>query len=133
MSREVITVTEGTPIEEAARIMIDNQTSGLPVMREGEVVGMITETDLFKIFLELFGAREPGVRITALTPDVPGELAKLTFAVHSLGGNIVALGTFLGESAENRLITLKVGGVDIQSLEEAIGSLVERVVDIRET
>jgi len=76
MTRDVITITEDTPLEEAARIMADNKIGGLPVLRDREVVGIITETDLFKIFLELLGARETGVRVAALVPNVPGELAK---------------------------------------------------------
>ncbi len=63
MTREVLTVTEDTPIETAARIMADNKIGGLPVMRDDKVVGILTETDLFKIFLELMGAREKGVRV----------------------------------------------------------------------
>ena len=47
MSKNVMTVTEDTPIEQAARIMADNKIGGLPVMRDGHVVGIITETDLF--------------------------------------------------------------------------------------
>ena len=74
MTKKVLTVTEDTPIEEAARIMADNKIGGLPVMRNDHVVGIITETDLFKIFLELMGAREPGVRGTVLVLDKPGEL-----------------------------------------------------------
>ena len=58
MSRDVVTITEYTALEEAARIMADHKISGLPVMRGGKLVGIITETDLFKIFLELLGARE---------------------------------------------------------------------------
>jgi acetoin utilization protein AcuB len=58
MSKNVITVKEGTPLEEAARIMTDNEIGGLPVVRDNEVVGIITKIDLFKIFLELIGARE---------------------------------------------------------------------------
>ena len=42
MSKEVVTVTEDTPLEEAARIMADHHFSGLPVMRDKELVGMIT-------------------------------------------------------------------------------------------
>src|SRR5574338_667853 len=57
MTRKVITIKTDTPIEEAARIMVDNKFGGLPVVEEGRVVGIITETDLFKIFLELMGAR----------------------------------------------------------------------------
>src|SRR5512139_3125988 len=81
MTKKVLTVTEDTPLEEAARIMADNKIGGLPVLRDGHVVGIITETDLFKIFLELMGAREPGVRVTAIIPEVRGQLAKLTQAI----------------------------------------------------
>ena len=132
MTREVITISEDTPIEEAALIMADNKIGGLPVLRDGEVVGIITETDLFKVFLELLGARDAGVRLAALVANVPGELAKLTKAIYGLGGNIVALGTFLGESTENREVTLKVEGVTPQELKEAIEPLVDSVLDVRE-
>ena len=49
MSKDVVTVEENTPIETAARIMADGKVAGLPVMRGDEVIGMITETHLFKI------------------------------------------------------------------------------------
>jgi acetoin utilization protein AcuB len=94
MSRKVITVTEDTPLEEAARIMADNEIDGLPVIRGKEVVGMITETTLFRIFLELLGARRAGIRVTVSVPDAPGELANLTKAIprpgrqHHCPGNL---------------------------------------------
>src|SRR5512139_2680675 len=62
MSKKVITVNSDTPIEEAARIMADKKIGGVPVMDDGKVVGIITETDLFKIFLELMGARQKALR-----------------------------------------------------------------------
>ena len=131
MSSDVITVTEDTPVEEAARIMADNKIGGLPVMRDGKVVGIITETDLFKLFLELLGAREAGTRLTALVPNVPGELAKLTSAVRDAGGNIIALVTFLGDTSENRMVTLKVGRLDSASLRQTVEPVVEKVLDVR--
>ena len=75
MTRKVITVDENDPLEEAARIMIDNKVGGLPVMRDGDLVGLITETDIFKTFMEMMGARDQGVRLTLLCPDQPGKLA----------------------------------------------------------
>jgi acetoin utilization protein AcuB len=69
MTRDVITVNEYTPVEEAARIMSDNKIGGLPVMRNGKLVGIITESDLFKIFTEILGARDMGVRLSMLVPD----------------------------------------------------------------
>src|SRR3990170_1756970 len=56
MTKQVITVTEDTPVEDAARIMADNKIGGLPVVKDGNVIGIITETDLFRLFLELLGA-----------------------------------------------------------------------------
>jgi len=53
MSKDVLTVIENTPIEEAARTMVDNKIGGLPVLRDGKIVGIFTEPDLFILFLEL--------------------------------------------------------------------------------
>ncbi len=133
MIHDVVTIEDTTPIEEAARIMSDSDISGLPVMRDGKLVGLITETDLFKVFLELFGARYPGVRLAVEVPRGPGQLAKLTHAILEKGGDIVALGTFLGESAETGTITLKVHGVDMKELVQAITPLVLRILDVRDT
>jgi acetoin utilization protein AcuB len=133
MTREVISTRTDTPLEDAARKMVDNKIGGLPVVRDAEVVGIITETDLFKIFLELLGARESGVRLTVLVSHVPGKLAQLTQSIFEKGGNLVAFGQFLGESSENREITLKVTDIDPKTLEGAVKDHVERIVDIRES
>jgi len=133
MSTDVITVEEDTPIEEAARIMADNKIGGLPVVQKNKVVGIITESDLFKLFLELLGAREPGVRLSALVPDRPGELAQLTKAIFDKGGNIISLGTFLGESSDNREIAVKVSGINPETLKKVIEPFIEQIIDIRES
>jgi acetoin utilization protein AcuB len=131
MVTEVITVTEDTPLEEAARIMADNKIGGLPVMSNGELVGIITETDLFKIFLELLGAREMGVRLAMLVPDEKGVLAKVTGEIAEMGGNIVSLGTFLGEDPTNALLTIKVQDIEEKDLVKAMEPLAMEMVDVR--
>jgi acetoin utilization protein AcuB len=133
MAKNVITVTEDTPIEEAARIMADNNVGGLPVMRDGELVGIITETNLFKMFLEMFGARQVGIRMTILVRDVPGKLSELSQAINALGGNIRALGTFAGEMTGTTIITMKVSDVELGDLKNAITPSIVRMIDIRET
>jgi len=131
MSSPVITTTEDTPIEEAARIMVDNQISCLPVMRGNELVGIITETDLFKIFMELMGARNRGVRLTAEVPDTPGTLSRLSHAIYEAGGNIIALGTFSGETIASTLLTIKVEGIDEQTLMKVLEPHVLKMADVR--
>lgn len=133
MCADVLTVAENTPIEEAARIMADNKIGGLPVMRGDHIVGMITETNLFRVLLEMTGAREKGVRATVLVPDRAGQLAQLTHAVAELGGNIIALSTFAGEDPSNSLVMCKIAGIEPELLRERLAPIVERVVDIRES
>jgi acetoin utilization protein AcuB len=132
MTKKVMTVNEDTPIEEAARVMADNKIGGLPVLRDGHVVGIITETDLFKIFLEFMGAREKGVRVTALVEDEPGQLAKITKAITELGGNFIAFGQFTGEDPSNKLVTFKVTGSNKDAVKKAISQIAKEVWDIRE-
>jgi len=132
MTKKVLTVKEDTPIEEAARIMADNKIGGLPVMRDDHVVGIITETDLFKIFLELMGAREKGVRVTALIEEKPGQLAKMTQAIAKGGGNFVAFGQFAGEDPSTRLVTMKVEGMKPDAVKQALADIAREIWDIRE-
>ncbi len=133
MTKDVITVTEDTPIEEAARIMADNKIGGLPVMKGTRVVGIITETNLFKMFLELMGARERGVRVTALIEDKPGMLATLTKAISDAGGNFIAFGQFVGEDVNSRVLTFKVAGMTKDKVKKVIGEITTKIWDIRES
>jgi len=131
MTANVMTVTEDTPIEQAARIMADNKIGGLPVLRDGHVVGIITETDLFKVFLELLGAREPGVRVTALIEDQPGQLAHVTQAIAEKKGSFIAFGQFTSEDPTNKIITFKVKGLTQDEVKKAIAPVVKKILDLR--
>ncbi len=132
MEADVITVPGDTPIEEAARIMADNYVGALPVIDDGKVVGMITETDLFKVFVEFLGARQPGIRFTVIVPAVSGELAKISNAIYETGGNIIAAGAFDSDRKEFGEITFRVENVEPGKLKAAIEPLVKEIVDFRE-
>jgi acetoin utilization protein AcuB len=129
MTKDVITVTEDTAVEEAGRILADNAISGLPVMRGDELVGIITESHLFSILMELFGARRPGARVMAKVPMVKGGLAKLSAAVAGVGGQFVAFGIH----PDSETITFKVQEVPKDKLLSAIKPVVTEILDARET
>ncbi len=131
MTRAVLTVSGDTPIEQAARMMVDNKVGGLPVMEGDQLVGVITESDLFKILLELMGAREAGVRLTAVVPDVRGELEKMTSVVASAGGSFIAFGQFNSDDVNHRIVTFKVAGLEADALTELIRPVVTEIVDVR--
>jgi acetoin utilization protein AcuB len=133
MKKNVITITDATPLEEAARVMADNQIGALPVLHDGKLVGIITETDLFKIFLELLGARESGVRLTMKVPEGQAMLPLITGAISRLQGHVLALTTWGGEEPGTRIVTVKVSGVDRQKLVGNIGDLGIEFIDVRES
>ena len=133
MTPEPVTITPDTLLEEAALIMADNKIGGLPVVEDGNLVGIITETDIFKVFLELLGAREEGLRLTLRIPERMGEMARITTAIAQLGGNILALGTFLGDDPTTAIVTVKVVDVPEDELEAAMKDLDLEIVDTRET
>lgn len=133
MTKKVITVSRDTPIEEAARIMADKKIGGLPVVDGERVVGMITETDLFKVFLELMGARDKGVRVTATIEDKPGELAKITKAIANAGGNFISFGFFAGEDASTKVLTFKVEGIKPNDVKAVLKDTVKKFWDIRQS
>ena len=133
MSKKVITVDQDTPIEEAARIMADKKIGGVPVMYDGKVVGIITETDLFKIFLELMGARQKAIRVTATIEDKPGQLARLTKAIANCGGNFISFGMFSGPDANTRAVTFNIEGMKKNQIKEALEPIVVKFWDIRQS
>ncbi|MDR1904990.1 MAG: CBS and ACT domain-containing protein [Treponema sp.] len=137
MEKKVITVDENELVEEAARIMADNDISCLPVMRDSEcgplLVGIITGTDLFHVFINAFGARHAGVRITVNIGERPGQLAKLAGAIAEKGGNLVAFVSSEGDDLSRRRATLKITGVSRAEVEAVIKTVPDAVLeDIRE-
>jgi acetoin utilization protein AcuB len=116
MTREVITVTEDTPLEEAARIMADNNIGGLPVMRDDQLVG----------------GRDDGVRLSVQVPHEKGVLAGIAGEIAGMGGNIVALGTVHGDDPAHYQLTIKVADVPKDQLVSAMKRLNLELLDARE-
>lgn len=132
MTTDVITVTPDTAVEEAARIMADHKIGGLPVMLGGQLAGIITETDVFEVLLEMLGARQSGLRLTLRIPERKGEIARFTTAIAQLGGNLLSLGTFRGDDPTTAVVTVKVEDVSADDLLRAMGDLHLDVMDLRE-
>lgn len=77
MTGSPITTPPSTPIESAARLLIEKRIGCLPVVEDGELVGILTETDMIRSFVELLAGRERFSRLEILAPDRPGELARV--------------------------------------------------------
>jgi acetoin utilization protein AcuB len=128
----VVTVGPDLPIEEAARVMVDHRIGCLPVVEDDELLGIISDTDIFRVFVEGLGGGHSSLRITVVVPEEVGSLARVTSRVVALGGNIYSLGTFWGEQPEDRVVTLRLEGVDRQTIVQALEADGIQVVDVWE-
>jgi acetoin utilization protein AcuB len=134
MVKDVLTIDENTAIEEAARIMADERVGCLPVMRDGDLGGIITDNDLFTIMVDLLGARRPGIRLTVLQPDRAGEVARLTTAIAKEGGYLsVCVGYYPPQIPESWASVCKVLNIPQERLVRIINDLEDtQVQDVRE-
>jgi acetoin utilization protein AcuB len=130
MSSPPITVSEDDPLEEAARLMVEKKIGCLPVMREGNLAGLITETDIFETFVEILGGQEASLRVTVQVPDKRGELARVAGVIAGQGGNICAVARFRGKAAGHCYVTFRLEGVDAEVLIPALMAEVEEVVHV---
>jgi acetoin utilization protein AcuB len=139
MLKDVITITEHVAVEEAARIMVDHKINCLPVVRDGTLVGIITDIDLLATTMVMLGARRPGLRLSMLVPHRPGEIARVSTAIADIGGNLTAFGTWEGEidpntgSPKQLGLVLRVDGVAKEELIATVEKLPEiELLDVRE-
>ncbi|MCK9286193.1 MAG: CBS domain-containing protein [Sphaerochaetaceae bacterium] len=132
MTRDVVTIDKDTTVEEAARLMVDQDLSSLPVLENGKLIGIVSKSDLFKILLELFGARHYGVRMSFLVEDKPGAIAEISGALSQHGVDIIAFGTFMGTDSSNAICTIKMQGISVSDAVDIIKPYVLQIMDVRE-
>ncbi len=116
----VISVGPDWPIEEAARVMVDRRIGCLPVIEDDKLIGIISDTDIFRVFVEGRGGGHPSLRIPVVVPEKVGSLARITSRVVALGGNIYSLGMFWGERPEDRVIVFRLEGVGRETAVQAL-------------
>lgn len=131
MVKSVKTTTVNQTVEEAARLMNDYGISCLPVVNENLLVGVVTESDLFATFIDMFNTRTPGVRAVAVVNEIPGELAKLAVAIAEKNGNIVSLVTSDASDSKHRTVTVKVSNISEAELKSLLESNNAEIKDIR--
>jgi acetoin utilization protein AcuB len=93
MAREVVTADPDDPIDEAANTMRERRINCLPVLEGGELVGIVTSSDVMESLVYLLGAHEPGSRMEVVVPDRPGTLAGVAGLIGELGINIISVVT----------------------------------------
>ncbi len=128
----IITVGPDLPVEEAARVMIDHHIGCLPVVEDDKLVGIISDTDIFRVLVEGLGGGHPSLRITIVIPEEVGSLARVTNRVVALGGNIYSLAIFWGDRPEERIVAFRLEGVDRETAVQALEADGIEVADVWE-
>lgn len=105
--QEVITVSPDAYIETAAKIMRQHTISGLPVMEDGKLVGMVTETDIFDAFIDILGVKTAHTRIDCYIAERPGTLGEITNLFGDKGMNIINTVVYYDERKKQYKLILR--------------------------
>ncbi|HHY53074.1 MAG TPA: CBS domain-containing protein, partial [Clostridiales bacterium] len=119
MSKHLITVSPDALLEEAAILMRDNDVGFLPVVDDGKLVGIITESDIFDSFIELLGFREQGTRLTIEAIDEPGIMSNLTSIIGEYGANITRVAVYRGSTGKSAIV-VSLNSYNTAEIEKAI-------------
>jgi acetoin utilization protein AcuB len=111
MTRAVVTVGRMFPIEDAARLMVTEKISALPVTERGKLIGIVTETDVLELFVKGMGAGQPSSRIDVRLGQNSTALADLVHAVEDAPVEICSIMT-LGDRAGQKDVVIRVLSID---------------------
>jgi len=139
MSKNPITVPWNYTVEEAAEILLQAKISGMPVMdKDGKVIGMITQTDLFKVFISLTGVGKRGIQFAFLLEDRPGSIKEVTDVIRAYGGRMASILSSYEKAPEGqRYVYVRMYGVHRENMPQLKEDLKKKgkmlyIVDSRE-
>jgi len=119
MVKSPVTVEPDTTIEETALILRENKFGSVPVVENGQLVGIITVTDIFDALIEFFGYGKAGTRLMIEAQDRVGLLAEISQVVKDFGVLIKA-SIFAYKDNGNVEIMLRLATVDPEPLVTAL-------------
>ena len=130
MIKDIISVSPDSDIEIAARLIYVHKISGMPVLQGDRLVGIITETDILRAFIDMMGILTSSSRIDVRVPDDDqGGIRRALEVINSAGGEVINVGMASRQSTDRiyyfRLTECKTAGI-CKSLDkygfEVIGS-----------
>ena len=120
MTRNVITISPDISIEEAAILLHDNKIGCLPVVEDGNLVGIITENDVMEILIEVLGMKEKGSRLEVVVDDKPGALADITRIIKESNVNITSVVTDIADEPGKRVVVFKLKTFYFEPIKKAL-------------
>jgi len=115
---KLISITPDTIIEKAVQLMHDHKIGCLPILDGEKLLGIITETDILDLFVDLFGVKTPGTRITLALPDAPGILHDVLAVVKKHNVNLISVVTPSYQVDHNRIVAIRIQTLDYDKIVE---------------
>jgi acetoin utilization protein AcuB len=127
MTKEVVTVPPDFTVEETAQVLQKSRISGAPVVgADGQVVGTITQTDLFRVLISLTGVGSGGIQFGLQVEDRPGSIKEVADVIRKFGGRMVSILTSYDEVPEGyRKVYIRMRSIErseLQSLKQELES-----------
>jgi acetoin utilization protein AcuB len=92
MIKDPITVSPDDDIEIAAQLIYKNKIGGMPVVKDDQLVGIITESDILRTFIDMMGILSSTSRIDVVIQDKSGSLKKALQIINDKGGDVINVG-----------------------------------------
>jgi acetoin utilization protein AcuB len=130
MTKDPITVPPDYTVEETAQVLLESKISGAPVVDEnGEVVGIITQSDLFRVLMSLTGIENGGIQFGLQVEDRAGSIKEVADFVRIYGGRMVSILTSYDDvPAGYRKVYIRMHSVDMEKIKELNDSLSEKAL-----
>ncbi|GFK94625.1 Inosine-5'-monophosphate dehydrogenase [Fundidesulfovibrio magnetotacticus] len=128
MTKTPLAVKPSETVEKAAVLMMNNNFGGLPVVDENlKVVGIITDSDVFKVLVEITGVTEGGVQLAFSLPNSPGKLKDVLDDLKGFGARIVSVLTSFTHADEgHRAVYIRIQDPDKSVLTEMVDALSQK-------
>jgi len=121
--QQVITTGPENYIETAAKLMRRYRISGLPVLEQDKLVGIVTETDIFDAFIDILGVKKTHSRIDLYTADRPGTIAAITGIIAAQGKNILNTVVYFDDKKGKYKMIVRLEELDCQDVVAALKDL----------
>lgn len=135
MTHNPITADPMDPLEDIALIMRRNKIGGIPVLENDHLVGIITESDIFRALTEVLGAGRKGARVELKTGHSSKDLFQIVKLCKQFDISITAISIYQDFSPEHQLLTVRLDGEELDALLDALwqsGCQINRIMRLDE-